>query len=220
VLDWKRGKKLLDARHKGEVTAVAFRPDGKQLASAGRGDHTVRLWDVSKGKAMGELEAPEMICSLLYSPDGTRLAGISRDSVRIWDVPARSEALTLRGAPQRHWDPPFNPRLAFSPDGARLASTNWDESISVWEGQRDVEEGHRQRREETRRLAAEKRALFWHLQETAQCLKLKNESAARFHLMQTAGADLPSLLKERRARLQTKLEELARSMPAKGGPGR
>ena len=51
----------------------------------------------------------------------------------MWEVETGHEALTLRGAPQRYWDPSFNPRLTFSPDGAQLAGTNWDESISNWE---------------------------------------------------------------------------------------
>jgi WD40 repeat protein/serine/threonine protein kinase len=212
VLDWKRGKKLLDvAEHEGEVTAVAISPDGKQLASVGHKDHTLRLWDLASRKLLAKLEAPEMICSLVYSPapKGNRLAGISRDSVRLWDVQAHQEALTLRGAPQRHWDPPFNPRLAYSPDGTRLAGTNWDESISVWEAEVwEAEPGrdeHRDRREKSRRRAAEARAAFWHLQEAAHCLKVKNPAAARFHLDQTAEAELSEPLKKRREMLANKL---------------
>jgi WD40 repeat protein/serine/threonine protein kinase len=152
VLDWRQGVRLLDAAgHLGEVTAVAISPDGQQLASAGRRDHTVRLWDLRKKVVLTELEAPEMICWLAYSPARYgRLAGVSRDLVRLWDLQAGLEVLTLRGAPQRHWDPPFNPRLAYSPDGTALAGTNWNESISLWEGQsgEDMERGAAPRRGE------------------------------------------------------------------------
>jgi WD40 repeat protein len=213
VIDWKRGKTLLDAtEHLGEVTAVAISPDGKQLASAGRKDHLVRLWDLATGRLVAELPAPEMICSLAYSPapNAKRLAGISRDTVRLWDVQAHQEALTLRGAPQRHWDPPFNPRLAYSPDGMRLAGTNWDESISVWEAESGEEEERRGRREEARRRAAEARAAFWHLQEAASCLGVRNPAAAQFHLELTAKAELPEPLRKRRERLLEKLNQASR----------
>jgi WD40 repeat protein/serine/threonine protein kinase len=212
LLDWKRGTRTLDAAlHRGEVTAVAISPDGKELASAGRSDHTLRLWDLGGGRpyVVAELEAPEMICALAYSPvpASKRLAGISRDSVRLWDVQTRHEALTLRGAPQRHWDPPFNPRLAYSADGTRLAGTNWDESISVWEGEpgNDESQARRKRREEVRRRAAEDRAAFWHLQEAGHCIRVKNLAAARFHLDKAASANLGELLQKRRELLARKL---------------
>jgi WD40 repeat protein len=207
LLDWKRGTRILDAAlHRGEVTAVAIRPDGKELASAGRRDHTLRLWDLARAwpRVVAELEAPKMICSLAYSPvaNGRRLAGISRDSVRLWDVQTRHEALTLRGAPQRYWDPPFNPRLAYSPDGTRLAGTNWDESISVWEASLSPDEDRRERRAKVRRRAAQARAAFWHLQEALYCLRVKNLAAAQFHLERTAGAELSEPLQKRREMLK------------------
>src|SRR5438445_7825322 len=79
------------------------------------------------------LTAPPLFCDLAFTPDNRRLAGISRDVVKMWDVSTHHEVLSLRGAPQRHWDPAFNPRVAFSPDGKRLAGTNWNESISMWD---------------------------------------------------------------------------------------
>jgi WD40 repeat protein len=40
--------------HKGGVTSVAFAPNGRQVAS-GSDDNTVRLWEISTGKAVWTL---------------------------------------------------------------------------------------------------------------------------------------------------------------------
>ena len=101
--------------------------------------------------------------------------------------------LTLRGAPQRHRDPAFNARLAFSPDGARLAASNWDESISLWEAAGAGEE-----RQAARLAAAAERAPLWHLQEAEQCVRVRNKQAAEFHLRRLGDAPLTAPLEQRR----------------------
>jgi hypothetical protein len=144
------------------------------------------------------LAAPPYVCDLAFSPDGRRLAGVSRDVVKMWDATTGHEVLTLRGAPQRHWDPAFNPRVRFSPDGKRLAATNWDETISVWEADLPPDEAALARHQAARRRAAEARGPLWHLQEAEDCLKHNNRSAARFHLGLLADAQLLPPLQARK----------------------
>ncbi len=188
LLRWEAPQRMVTvAGHLGDVSGLAFSRDGKVLASAGIEDRRIRIWRVStllaaRSKAWHTLAAPTLICDLAFSPDGRRLAAISRDMVKMWDVETGHEALTLRGAAQRYRDPSFNPRLAFSPDGTLLAGTNWDESISTWEAPPLETEPQFAKFQEKRRRFADERTDFWHLQEAELCLVYRNLSAARFHL--------------------------------------
>ncbi len=218
VLDGETGAERLSFRgHQGEVTALAYSPDGRFLASGGLTDRSIKVWDLTDAKEARSpsrrpvyvLAAPSFVCDLAFSPDGKRLAAVSRDLVRVWDAEVGQELLTLRGAPQRHWDPPFNPRILFSPDGRRLAGTNWDESISIWDGAPQADEAAVARRQEARRRAADRRALFWHLQEAESCLAHKNRSAALFHFRRLGNAPLPGPLQERKEKLAMRLKSVA-----------
>ncbi|HYV37014.1 MAG TPA: WD40 repeat domain-containing protein [Gemmataceae bacterium] len=67
------GAKTISAWTTHRITALAFAPDGKTLATVGY-DMKIRRWNVENGK---ELDSPgghaEPIHSLLFSPDGKRL---------------------------------------------------------------------------------------------------------------------------------------------------
>ena len=152
------------------------------------------------------MEAPQFLCDLAFSPEGRRLVGVSRDVVKLWDAGTGHEVLTLRGAPQRHWDPAFNPRVLFSPDGKRLAATNWDETISVWEAESLEEQTAAARRQAARRQGRRRAAPFWHLQEAEGCLEHNNRPAAHFHLGQLGDARLSAPLLRRRERLEKELK--------------
>jgi WD40 repeat protein len=68
--------------------SLAFSPDGRLLAAAGR-DRAIYLWDAATGKTVRRREGHRGdVESLTFSPDGRRLASSSRDTtVLIWDVP-------------------------------------------------------------------------------------------------------------------------------------
>ncbi len=214
LLDRETGQPVVEkSSHVGDVTAIAFSPDGRLLTTAGFEDRMVKLWKWGPRRGQADpfwrpvqtLPAPRLLGDLAFSPDGRRLAAVSRDLVKIWSVEMGQEVLTLRGAPKRYWDPAFNPRVRFSPDGRLLAGTNWDESISLWEAEYRTD-GSRSRR----RRAADERAHFWHLQEAEHCLQHQNPTAARFHLQRLQDVALPAPLHARKERL---LERVGNANP-------
>jgi WD40 repeat protein/serine/threonine protein kinase len=196
--------------HVGDTAAVAFSNDGRLLASAGVEDRSLKIWDM-EALARGSRRAlrsaaPTQIGGLVFSPDDKRLAAVSRDLVQIWDSATAQEVLTLRGATQRHWDPPFNPNLTFNADGSRLAASNWNESFSVWDADMPDDASKQPPYQARRRTAADQRATFWHLQEAQHCIEHKNKVAARFHLNQIEGKDLPPTLQTLKQRVGMALD--------------
>jgi RNA polymerase sigma factor (sigma-70 family) len=111
----------------GQVSLVAFSPDGKLLARA-PGDDTIRLVDPVTGKEVRKLSAaggsavagnPQYFngSGLFFSPDGKTL-GLLRlnQALLLWDVD------TGKDLPRLEVDPGLNAlSVAFSPDGKAVA---------------------------------------------------------------------------------------------------
>jgi len=111
--------------------SLDFSPDGKLLATGGKSDATIRLWDP---------EAPETpsivlgrhdsdITRVRFSPDGKQLASASDDrSVRLWNVEMPGALpIVLSGHTDRIG------ALVYSPDGKQLVSAGHDNKIRVWD---------------------------------------------------------------------------------------
>ncbi|KAF7349075.1 WD-REPEATS-REGION domain-containing protein [Mycena venus] len=116
--------------HTGPLFSVAFSPDGKQIVS-GSADHTVRIWDVATGEAVGApLEGhTREVKSVAFSPDGKQIVSGSPDcTVRIWDL-ATGEAI---GAPLEGHTGWVN-SVAFSPDGKQIVSGSHDYTVCIWD---------------------------------------------------------------------------------------
>ena len=60
--------------HRGEVTDLAFSPDGRWLATAGA-DGRLRVWDSSTGRPGAAIEGEGPVSDLAFGADGARVAG-------------------------------------------------------------------------------------------------------------------------------------------------
>src|SRR5262245_17172672 len=101
--------------------ALSLAPHGNLMAWSRQGEILMR----STGVDGTEIRVSTALAKVLaYSPDGTILASLDGESiVRFWDVGARKELASVRLS--RAED-----RLAFSPDGARLAVAT-ERSIAI-----------------------------------------------------------------------------------------
>jgi WD40 repeat protein len=116
---------LVESVGKGDVTCVAFAPDGKTLASGGW-DETVRLWDVETGKELRSFLAHKdgLVLTLTFSHDGKYLAsrGGNDGTVKVWDAATGAEVRKYEGLSRTNpWRFNRDGPLTFTPDGKTLA---------------------------------------------------------------------------------------------------
>jgi Tol biopolymer transport system component/TolB-like protein len=71
--------------HNGNVTALAFNPEGSRLISgSGAQGKNIRIWNVTNGWETGSLDNGGGIRSLALSPDGTFLVVGGYERIKIW----------------------------------------------------------------------------------------------------------------------------------------
>ncbi|MBF95072.1 MAG: hypothetical protein CMH58_07930, partial [Myxococcales bacterium] len=108
------------------VRAVAFHPDGRQIASLDQ-NGVIRLWDPETGQILDRFEGTEAAGDLGYSPNGQFLAVVGENDVALWGVEAGRLVRRLVG--HSH-----NTRtLSFHRDGTLLATGAQDARLRLWD---------------------------------------------------------------------------------------
>ncbi len=109
---------------RGRFTALAITPDSQQIVTVG--NSKLQFWDIQTGKRLDEMAiSPGYFQRLVFSPDGTRLAGAGiLDALAVWDIEARAEVFSREEGERLNMH-----QLVWSPDGTKLLSSGNDRKI-------------------------------------------------------------------------------------------
>lgn len=112
--------------HQGPVTRVAFDPTGQLAATA---DSSIHIFDVGVGHASNapihSYEVGRTISRISFAPDSRRILAIAGRRTMVWDFGVSRGVVTLR-------QPGKVPSIAFTADGARIATAGDDQRLRLW----------------------------------------------------------------------------------------
>jgi WD40 repeat protein len=126
ITDW--GATTLRGGHEGEVTTVAFSPDGTHILS-GSEDNTIKLWDTNTGNLIRTITGhTSFVNSVAFSPDGRQiLSGSSDNTVKLWDAETGNLIRTFAG----HTGTVNT--VAFISNYKQIVSGSDDRTIRLWD---------------------------------------------------------------------------------------
>jgi len=107
--------------HTGVISAMAFSPDGKVLATSSA-DHSIRLWDLPNRQRIGVLQGHlTEVSTLAFMPDGKTVCSGGKDGgVKFWSVRRETKEDMVQGP----WEP-----LGFANDGRTLLLYNSRQAV-------------------------------------------------------------------------------------------
>ncbi len=111
-----------------QINQVTFSPDGLSFAVISRLGQGA-LWQTVPPQKLGSISGfLQGTHSIVFSPDGQRLAVGSdgREAIKLWDVDSQQELVTLAGEGSGFHT------VAFSPDGNLLGASNSKGVLHVW----------------------------------------------------------------------------------------
>jgi WD40 repeat protein len=120
------------------VTALAFSPDGTQLASGSTyGKDDLKVWDVVTGRELHAFSGgSHKVTCVAFSPDGSLLASAKGSTLIVREIAGGT--VRVRAGDD---EPAGVTSVGFSPDGAKLASGRTDKIVQI----RDMASGRLER---------------------------------------------------------------------------
>ena len=120
--------------HTDGVTNLLLTPDNRLITSCGYSDHTVKVWDLTRGILLHSLEGhTDGVSKLLLAPDSRLLSACRSSSdhtVKVWDL---TRGVLLHSL-ESHTDGESN--LLLTPDGRLLSACGGDSlehTVKVWD---------------------------------------------------------------------------------------
>lgn len=113
--------------HQGEVSSLAYTPDGRYLISASYGDYSIRAWRADTGREVSTGKTEQRVRGMAIAPDGKAIySADAYKSVQVWPL----ENGTI-GSP-RLLVSEAGDVLALSADGKLLATAGYGSPIRLW----------------------------------------------------------------------------------------
>jgi hypothetical protein len=128
IVDVTSGQKLFDFAKEPPPNVVALSPDGKTLCYDA--DNSFWLREIASGALLHKRKLAENVVGAAFSPDGRIVAvstGENNARIHLIDVATGKELVRLGGHESRVRS------LAFSPDGTKLATGQWDSTALIWD---------------------------------------------------------------------------------------
>ncbi len=120
-----------------EVSITAISPNGARVAQTWLGPNgaVLTLHEPDSGKRMATSADPfGLIWELVFSPDGTRIAGAGEDGMaHLWDTATGRETARCRGHERKVLS------VAFRPDGRRIVTASADGTVRQWDSRTGLE---------------------------------------------------------------------------------
>lgn len=107
------------------LLAVGVAPRGDRVATGGAGG--IVLWDAASGEQLLALRAADEVRDLAFSPDGQRLAAVTRNGqVECWEIGHGTRQWSARA------DDGETSAVAYTPDGGIVVTGGHDGVVRLW----------------------------------------------------------------------------------------